>query len=172
MIDLKPFLGDIAEQYRLDPSLAHGISHWARVLENGLKLAEVEGGDKTVISLFAIFHDACRYNQTLDLGHGARAAKLAKKLLSGHPLVSSNQLRLLIKACRDHTNGRTRADISIQICWDSDRLDLARVGIIPQPRKLCTRTAKDPSVINWANDRALREFSPSYVDLEWALYFK
>ena len=172
MIDLKPFLGDIAEQYQLDPSLAHGLSHWARVLENGLKLAEVEGGDKTVISLFAIFHDACRYNQTLDLGHGARAAKLAKKLLRGHPLVSSNQLRLLIKACRDHTNGRTRADISIQICWDSDRLDLARVGIIPQPRKLCTGTAKDPSVINWANDRALREFSPSYVDLEWALYFK
>ena len=172
MIDLKLFLGDIAEQYRLDPNLAHGISHWARVLENGLKLAEVEGGDKTVISLFAIFHDACRYNQTLDPGHGARAARLAKKLLSGHPLVSSNQLRLLTKACRDHTSGRTRANISVQICWDSDRLDLARVGIMPHARRLCTRTAKYPSIINWANDRALTKFSPSYVEQEWALFFK
>lgn len=172
MIDLKPFLGDIAEQYQLDPSLTHGLSHWGRVLENGLKLAEVEGGDKTVISLFAIYHDACRYNQTLDPGHGARSARLAKKLLSGHPLISPYQLRLLIKACRYHTSGRTQADISVQICWDSDRLDLARVGIMPQPRKLCTRTSKDLSFINWANDRALIEFSPSYIDQEWASYFK
>ena len=172
MIDLKPFLGDIAKQYRLDPSLAHGLSHWARVLENGLKLAEAEGGDKTVIRLFAIFHDACRHNQSLDLGHGARGARLANKLLSGHPLISSRQLQLLIKACRDHTNGSTRADISVQICWDSDRLDLARVGIMPHPRKLCTRTAKDPTIINWANDRALTRFSPFYVDQEWVPFFK
>jgi uncharacterized protein len=135
MIDLKPFLVDIAEQYRLDPGHTHGLSHWARVLENGLKLVEVEGGDNTVIGLFAIFHDACRHNQSLDHGHLARGARLADKL-------------------------------------DSDRLDLARVGIMPHPRKLCTRTAKDPSVLNWANDRALAEFSPSYVEQEWAPYFK
>ncbi len=172
MIVLNPFLRDIAKQYRLDPGLTHGLSHWARVLENGLKLANIEGGDITVISLFAIFHDACRHNQSLDPGHGARGARLAEKLLSGHPLVSSRQLRLLKKACRDHTNGRTQADISVQICWDSDRLDLARVGIRPHPQKLCTRAAKDPSVINWANDRALIEFSPFYVNQEWVPFFK
>ena len=172
MIDLKLFLPDIAQQYRLDPGHAHGLSHWARVFENGLKLVELEGGDPTVISLFAIFHDACRHNQFRDFGHGVRAARLAEKLLTDHPLVSSRQLELLIKACSDHTNGLTRSDISIQICWDSDRLDLARVGIMPHPRKLCTRTAKEDSILNWANNRALADFSPHYVNQVWVPYFK
>ncbi len=171
MIDLTLFLPDIANQYRLDPGHAHGLSHWARVLENGLKLAEFEGGDPTIISLFAIFHDACRHNQARDFGHGARAARLAEELLSNHSLVSPEQLELLLKACREHTNGRTKADISIQICWDSDRLDLARVGIKPHPRKLCTRTAKKTSILAWANDRALEDYSPPYVKQFWAPFF-
>ena len=172
MIDPKLFLPEIAEQYRLNPAHTHGLSHWARVLENGLKLAEKEDGDTTVISLFAIFHDACRHNQTLDHRHGVRGAKLAEKILAVNPLVSSDQLHLLTEACRDHTKGKTQANITVQICWDSDRLDLARVGIMPHPRKLCTRTAKDPTVINWANDRALNEFSPAYVEIDWTPYFK
>jgi uncharacterized protein len=171
MIDLKPLLGEIAHQYRLDPSHTHGLSHWARVLENGLKLAETEGGDTTVISLFAIFHDSCRHNQSRDFGHGARGAKLAERLLIDNPAINSTQLQLLIKACRGHTNGRTRADITIQVCWDSDRLDLARVGILPHPRRLCTRTAKDPEILDWANDRALSEFSPLYVEKDWFTLF-
>ena len=172
MIDLDIFLTDIAHQYRLDPTHAHGLNHWGRVLENGLKLAETEGGDTTVISLFAIFHDACRYNQSRDFGHGARAAKLAEKLLTDHPSVNSTQLQLLTKACREHTNGKTRADITIQICWDSDRLDLARVGIMPHPRRLCTSTAKDPDILSWANKRALANYSPLYVIEDWTAYFK
>lgn len=172
MIDLIPFLPEIAGQYKLDPAHAHGLSHWARVLDNGFKLAEIEGGDTTIISLFAIFHDACRHNQSWDRGHGARAAKLAEKILTNHPLVNSQQLQLLLKACRDHTNGKTRADISVQICWDADRMDLFRVGIKPHPKKLCTTTAKDPLVLDWANQRAEADFSPAYVKREWAKFFK
>ena len=48
MIDLLYFLSKIAPQYKLKPNGAHGLSHWARVLENGLRLAEIEGGDTTV----------------------------------------------------------------------------------------------------------------------------
>jgi len=166
-LDLIPFLGDIARQYRLDPAHTHGLKHWARVLENGLRLAEIEGGDITVISLFSIFHDACRHNQVLDPGHGARGAALAERILTGHPMVSSKQITTLAKACRDHTNGSTKADLTVQICWDADRLDLARAGIMPKRRRLCTASAKDRSLIEWANKRALNDYSPPYVDKEW-----
>jgi hypothetical protein len=33
-------------------------------------------------------------------------------------------------------------DITVQTCWDADRLDLPRVGIQPLPQFLCTEAAK------------------------------
>jgi uncharacterized protein len=171
MIDIPPLLIEIAAQYTLDPDGTHGISHWGRVLENGLRLAEAEGGDLTVITLFAIFHDACRHNQSLDPGHGKRGAALAGQLLKTHPSVSSNQLDLLKTACLHHTDGKTEADITIQICWDSDRLDLLRAGIRPSPNKLCTKTARDKSLIDWANRRAVLNYSPGFVSAEWRPIF-
>jgi uncharacterized protein len=170
-LDLTTFLGDIADQYILDPTHTHGLSHWGRVLENGLRLAEMEGGDQTVISLFAIFHDACRHNQSLDPGHGARGAALARQLLQGHPQVTPAQLELLVIACRDHTNGKIEADLTVQICWDADRLDLARAGIMPEHDKLCTASATEETILEWANKRALQEFTPAYVKNEWYAYF-
>jgi uncharacterized protein len=171
LLDLTPLLKEIAKQYQLDPNDTHGLSHWARVLENGLKLADEEGGDKTVITLFAIFHDACRRNQSLDPGHGARGAALAEKILSEHTLVSTTQLVLLSEACRDHTDGQTAADLTVQICWDADRLDLARAGIMPDPVRLCTPTAKTQAILDWANGRALQDFTPHYVVKEWQTFF-
>jgi uncharacterized protein len=170
-MDIKPLLSQIALQYQLDPNGTHGISHWGRVLENGLRLAETEGGDRTVITLFAIFHDACRHNQSLDPGHGKRGAELADQLLRNHPAVNSSQLELLKTACRHHTDGATDAEITIQVCWDSDRLDLLRAGFRPSPRKLCTATAKQRSVIDWANQRALSNYSPIFVESEWKPIF-
>jgi len=171
-MDLVPLLSQIALQYTLNPAGAHGLSHWARVLENGLSLAEIEGGDLTVISLFAIFHDACRHNQARDPGHGQRGALLAGKVLSGYPGVSPDQLRMLQAACRDHTDGETEAELTVQICWDSDRLDLARVNINPSPDRLCTNAAKGQEIISWANQRARTNFSPAYVSSEWLPIFK
>jgi len=171
-IDLKPFLEKIASQYILKPNGAHGLSHWARVLENGLRLAEIEGGDPTVIILFAIFHDACRHNQTWDPGHGQRGAVLAGKLLQENPFVSQEQLQLLQVACRDHTDGETEALLTVQICWDSDRLDLARVHIMPSPDRLCTNAAKSKEILTWANRRARTKFAPEFVSSEWLPIFK
>lgn len=161
----------IAAQYALDPKGTHGLNHWGRVLENGLRLAETEGGDLTVIRLFAIFHDACRQNQTLDPGHGARGAALAEELLGDLSLVTKEQLDLLTLACREHTDGKTSADLTVQICWDSDRLDLARVPIMPDPDHLCTRTAKSSKMILWANQRAARDYSPGFVRTIWEPIF-
>ena len=171
-IDLHPLLKKIASQYKLKPHGAHGLSHWARVLENGLKLAELEGGDTTVISLFAIFHDACRHNQARDPGHGERGAVLAGEILRDHPGVNRQQLEILQLACRDHTDGKTDADLTVQICWDSDRLDLARVYINPSAKYLCTDAAKNKDILAWANQRAKNRYTPDYVYNDWDPIFK
>ena len=55
---------------------------------------------------------------------------------------------LLIEACKYHSDGLIDADITIQTCWDSDRLDLGRVGIKPSPDRLCTVVAKRNEVID------------------------
>lgn len=171
MADLLFILSKIALQYKLKPNGAHGLSHWARVLENGLRLAETEGGDTTVIRLFAVFHDACRHNQARDPGHGQRGADLAGELLKGYPGVNVEQLQLLQYACSTHTDGETNAERTVQICWDSDRLDLLRVLIKPSPDLLCTETAKTNEILSWANERARTEYSPAYVASEWAPLF-
>ena len=168
---IEQLLQSIASQYRLDPQGTHGLNHWGRVLENGLRIAEIEGGDITVVRLFAIFHDACRHNQTRDPGHGARGAALAETLLGNLTLVTKQQLDLLVLACREHTDGKTTADLTVQICWDSDRLDLARVSILPSPKYLCTPTAKSKGTIHWANQRATSNYAPSFVARDWEPIF-
>ena len=61
----------------------------------------------------------------------------------------------LAYACRHHSDGLTEADVTVQTCWDADRLDLARVGIEPEPRLLCTQQAKSRDVIDAAVRRSL-----------------
>ena len=68
--------------------------------------------------------------------------------------VTDKEFELLYIACRDHTDGQTQADITIQTCWDSDRLDLYRAGIKPKPDRLCTEFAKKDTTRAWANRRA------------------
>ncbi|MFM7531655.1 MAG: hypothetical protein ACKO5J_04035, partial [Rubrivivax sp.] len=46
-----------------------------------------------------------------------------------------------------HSSGLTEADVTVQTCWDADRLDLGRVGIRPSPRYLCTPAARQPETI-------------------------
>ena len=57
-------------------------------------------------------------------------------------------------------------DVTIQTCWDADRLDLSRVGIRPDPKKLCTKAAKDPAMISWAYERSITRHVPSIL-IEW-----
>ena len=65
-----------------------------------------------------------------------------------------HQLELLCEACAFHTDGLTEADVTIQTCWDADRLDLGRVGIKPRAKFLCTSFVKQESVIEAAFERS------------------
>lgn len=121
----------------------HGPSHWLRVEQFGLRLAaQTDGADVDVVRLFAIFHDAERWNDLSDLDHGPRAARLVRMVHGDWFEVTPVQLELLTVACRDHTNGDTSADPTIGCCWDADRLDLPRVGISPHGDFMSTRAGK------------------------------
>jgi uncharacterized protein len=145
----------------------HGVVHWARVLENGLRVAEVNGADREVVALFAMFHDSRRVTEFHDDGHGLRGAEFAQSLRGTRIHLPDACFDLLFEACRLHTDGLTGGDPTLQACWDADRLDLGRVGITPDPRRLCTDKARD--LIKWANARAVRNHEPAAVLASWGL---
>ena len=96
-----------------------------------------------VVKLFAAFHDCCRMDEYEDPEHGPRAAEFVIELaFKGIIKISAVELGLLVEAIRYHSEGRTKADITVQTCWDADRLDLGRVGVTPSARWLCTDAAK------------------------------
>jgi uncharacterized protein len=159
----------VLASYRLPLSGIHGPIHWARVLENGRRLAPVTGADLAVVELFALFHDSRRCNEGLDPGHGARGGQLAGSLRELLPGMTDSQMALLTEACALHTKGYTAADVTVATCWDADRLDLGRVGIRPRVSKLCTAAASDLDTIAWAHDRAWSGLLPRLLREEWGL---
>lgn len=143
-------------QASLDWRGVHGVAHWARVRAIGLRLAARTGADARVVELFAFLHDSCRDNDGHDPDHGSRAADLARQLNDRFLYLDSHRLSLLAIACRDHTRGYTSGDVTVLTCWDADRLDLGRIGIVPHPEHLCTDAARDPQMIGWAHARSRR----------------
>ena len=83
--------------------------------------------------------------------------------------ISDEKFDLPYQACAGHTDGDTDAQITIQTCWDADRLDLGRVGIVPDPSRLCTAEAKKPEVLKWADGRVAFEVVPELVGKEWGI---
>ena len=156
----------ILSTYPLPVSGVHGPAHWARVLENGAHLAERTGADLEVVQLFAVLHDSKRTTEDECYEHGQEAADFALSLRGTHIHIEDDRFELLYDACAFHTDGETDADITVQTCWDADRLDLGRVWIIPNPGKLCTEPGRDPDLIAWATKRAKEEFQPDIVD-QW-----
>ncbi|MDH3732965.1 MAG: hypothetical protein OEU54_05500 [Gemmatimonadota bacterium] len=160
----------VLAEYVLPWNGIHGLRHWGRVLENGQRLAERTGADGDVVELFALFHDSRRVNEGSDPGHGLRGGDFARTLWErGLFDLSEEQFDLLHHACELHTAGQVDGDVTVQTCWDADRLDLARVWIIPDPRFLCTEAAKDEGVLSWAIERSRSNHQVTAVGtwLEW-----
>lgn len=163
--DYAALLQVILDGYALSPHGYHGVVHWARVLENGHAVAQENGADHEVVTLFALFHDARRVNDDYDPGHGMRGGDLAHSLRGSLIHLDDRRFDLLYEACRRHTDGETEADATIQACWDADRLDLGRVGITPVPHLLCTETAR--RIVPWAHERARRNHVPDALMTQW-----
>jgi uncharacterized protein len=122
----------------------HGVDHWRRVLDNGLKLADATpGADPLIVAAFAALHDAERRNDGKDPEHGARATTLARRLAAAHILsLDSGQLETLCNALERHDRGLVSANATIGVCWDADRLDLVRIGKAPSIQLLSSPAAR------------------------------
>jgi len=135
----------------------------------GHRLCEETKANVEVVSLFAIFHDSRRVNEGTDPQHGQRGADFAAELHGNLFELDDYEFDLLYRACAGHTHERTHPNVTIQACWDSDRLDLGRVGIQPHPSRLCTDVAKRPDTIKWADGRACFRVVPEFVAEEWGI---
>lgn len=131
-------------------SSVHGRAHWDRVHQNGMVISRMESGvDPRIVTLFAYLHDRRRENDHTDPGHGARAVKLHEFLQHyvlpgsfpewGLNVADKDKLHV---ALRRHDEGLLSLDATIGACWDADRLDLIRVGIVPDPSLMSTDTGK------------------------------
>jgi len=144
----------IQTQFALRLDGIHGVAHWARVRDYGLRLAQATNVSIQVVELFALLHDSKRRDDGLDPDHGQRAAEFVKTLRGSMIALPVPDFERLVFACAYHSNGLVEADITVQTCWDADRLDLGRIGIQPNPRYLCTEAARQLATIGWATRRS------------------
>jgi len=148
-------------EHTLDPLGLHGIHHWGRVAENGIRLASHTGANQKVVVCFALFHDLKRSNESLDPAHGARAAQ-SVRLVKSRLKLTADEVSLVLEACSGHSNKVRHSDPTIGTCWDSDRMDLARIGIRPDRSYLSTSPPKP--LFDWAVRRARRAAKAPFME--------
>ena len=161
----QPYVDFLTHQYQLSHNGAHGIEHWFRVLMNGRLIAEKTGADIEVIEHFALLHDVKRCDESRDIDHGGRAAEFTKTLIGDWIHLDNSQTLKLVEAIRFHSMGRLSRDVTIQACWDADRLDLGRVGEKPDPSFLGTRIARNPDFLKSALHRSKQRFVNYYFSI-------
>lgn len=140
-------LDQIKKEFKIDYYGDHGIYHWQRVYENTQKLSKYYNIQSEVFELFAILHDSKRHDEYTDRHHGVRAAGYVQKLMrNGLIELDDQDGERLLYACANHTSSDNEHplfnDLIVQICFDSDRLDIGRVGYDVDPKYLATEYAK------------------------------
>ena len=128
--------------FALGPHSVHGPDHWQRVETVGLELCQETGADGPVVHLFALLHDSCRLDDGADFLHGPRAADMLGEIAGTLFTLEPDRFELLEYAIRHHTGGQTSDDLTIGTCWDADRLDIGRVGIIPHQGYMSTKPGR------------------------------
>lgn len=154
-IDRRGLLDYLKSQFTISWLGLHGVPHWARVRANGFMIAAENGASIHIVELFAFFHDSRRINEHIDQGHGIRGAILAQKLRGRFFDATDDEMDLLVHACKYHSDGLLKDDITVMTCWDADRLDLGRVNMVPEPQYLCTEAARFPANLQKAHKRAV-----------------
>jgi len=154
----QPFIDFLARTYRLDHNGYHGLEHWMRVLINGRIIAAATDADLDVIEYFSVLHDVMREDEQKDIHHGNRATEFITQIRYDWVHLTDHQFEQLLEAVQYHSFGRLSRDVTVQCCWDSDRLDLGRVGIRPNPTYLGTRVARDTNVLEEAYERSKLRF--------------
>lgn len=131
--------------FSLTSSTIHTKNHAERVLLYALLLGEKVLGDQeaslTILSHAAIFHDTCRHDDGLDVGHGARAAVYYQKYCKEHTKLPFIKASALIMKYHDRNDEKGIDGIFkampeqaehvhrlYRIFKDADALDRFRLG--------------------------------------------
>ncbi len=153
IVSLDELLADVRAADTNAGSHLHGQAHWKCVAYTGLQLInDVAGADGEIVFLFGLFHDSQRRDDGHDIDHGRRAAALVTRLHGKHFQLDDRRLALLVDACAEHVDTDRSDEPTIGLCWDSDRLNLWRVGIRPLPKYLSTAVARKPENIERFRD--------------------
>ena len=166
----KKTINYILNNLKTDIDGIHGINHWMRVLANLVIIHDNLSIDLQVAIAFSFLHDAFRINDFDDIEHGERVEKWFKnnKKISKKINLTERQKEVLFFACSWHSQGKTISLFNeikhnfnefeintIVSCWDADRLDLARAGILPNDRYLSTDVAKIKTIQMLCNKHAI-----------------
>ena len=160
----------------MDPYGLHGVAHWWRVRHNGLLVAEQTRISVSVVKLFALIHDAFREDDEEDPEHGPRASKWLRELRGERPTIcevvsqssrdaimalSSQEFEALATACEFHSDPKFRPNCPcVATCLAADRLDLRRVGYIPDAERMFVGShITTKAVIDAAMQRSLSGLS-------------
>ncbi len=143
----KILIEEIKQDFKIDYYGDHGINHWRRVYENTQRLAAHYSIESEVFELFALLHDSKRHDEFEDKHHGKRAAKFTQTLLDEAMItLDEKDAHRLLYACGNHTYSNKKhplfSDSIVQIYFDSDRLDIGRVGYSVDSSYLATEYAK------------------------------
>ena len=129
---------DAEVQFSLADSEKHTKEHCARVLLFALLIAvkmDLPHEEREVLCAAAVFHDARRQDDWLDVGHGQRAADYYREYCWTHPLVFDERA-YLVMAFHDRDDALGEAALAEQedgvllyrIFKDADALDRFRLG--------------------------------------------
>jgi uncharacterized protein len=135
----------VETQFRGSLMGIHAKRHWQQVERHGIALAKANGlseAQLVVVRLFAVLHDSQRTNDGADLGHGQRATAYLRQLQGEFFTLPPCFLEALKSACASHEFGQTTVDPLVGTCWDADRLDLVRIGALPDPDMMSTPAGK------------------------------
>ena len=78
-------------------------------------------------------------NNGRDINHGKRASRLIDTIRHTKlQNMTDEQIAKLKKACELHTIDHRTGDLTIDICFDADRMDLLRVWNRPLPHRMAT----------------------------------
>lgn len=155
MIDIEKLRAFSASRWPEEMGTTHGVEHWDRVAKFGRMLYQ-KGADMDVIMAFAYLHDSERMDNWQDINHGMRASKLIDTIRQTYLRdMSDEQIAKLKLACELHTTRHRTGDLTVDICFDADRMDLLRVRITPVPDRMATQRGAElvdnPNYADWYN---------------------
>ena len=160
----KTVIKSIFDNYQLNLTEGlHALSHWSRVIENGLILSEYNKANVNILIAFAFFHNSKRNNEEHDPEEGLKGSQLLRYYEEDLNL-SPEEIELACEACEDFQDVVFNENITIATCWDSERLDFMRSGIYPDTDKLNSEYAKNVGIITSAIKRGMNNHISDWVN--------